>query len=60
MNKTKRRKLLQQLHQILADEPGGVVLFGSNMIYAHSKRIDYRWLPKTSYTFNLHRIKMAK
>ena len=60
MNKTKRRKLLQQLHQLLADEPGGVVLFGSNMIYAHSKRIDYRWLPKTSYTFNLHRIKMAK
>jgi peptide/nickel transport system substrate-binding protein len=60
MDQKKRAKLLKQLHHYLRTPSSGAVLFGSNMIYAHSDRIDYNWLPMDAFIFNLHRIKMVK
>ena len=60
MDQKKRTKLLKQLHHYLRTPSSGAVLFGSNMIYAHSDRVDYNWLPMDAFIFNLHRIKMAR
>ncbi len=60
MDQKKRLKLLKQLHHHLRTPSSGAVLFGSNMIYAHSDRVDYNWLPMDTFIFNLHRIKMVR
>jgi len=60
MDKAKRIKLLYKLHSIMAEDAAGTILMGTNMIYAHSKRIDYKWLPHNSYIFNLQNIRMIR
>jgi len=60
MDQGKRLKLLQKLHGIMTEDAAGTILLGSNQIYAHSDRIEYRWAPMDAFTFNLHRIKMVR
>ncbi|NQU62721.1 MAG: hypothetical protein HQ517_00335, partial [SAR324 cluster bacterium] len=60
MDQDKRLQLLQKLHAIMTDDAVGTILFGSNQIYAHSDRIEYKWLPMEAFTFNLHLIKMVR
>jgi peptide/nickel transport system substrate-binding protein len=59
-NQEKRLAILNQIHQLLRDEPAGAILFGLNQIYAMRDRIDYSWLPMEAYLFYLHRIKVVK
>ena len=56
----KRLTLLNQIHQILREEPGGPILFGLNQIYAMRDRIEYSWLPNEAFLFYLNRIKIVK
>ena len=56
----KRLALLNKIHAILRQEPGGTILFGLNQIYAMTDRIEYSWLPKEAYLFYLQRIKVVK
>ncbi len=56
----KRLVLLNKIHELLRDEPGGSILFGLNQIYAHRDRIEYSWLPMEAYIFQLYRIKVVK
>ena len=56
----KRLVIINQIHELLRLEPSGSILFGLNQIYAYQDRIDYLWLPKNSYLFSLHRIKIVK
>jgi peptide/nickel transport system substrate-binding protein len=56
----KRLALLNQIHELLRDEPAGTILFGLNQIYAMQDRIDYSWLPMEAYLFYLHRIEITK
>jgi peptide/nickel transport system substrate-binding protein len=60
MNRRKRLAILNKINRIWLDDPGSVILFGLNMVYAMSDRIDYTWVPKTSYLFNLGSIKIVK
>jgi len=60
MNTKKRLAILKRIHQLQEEEPGGVVLFGLNEIYAMTNRIDYNWLPRTDNVYNLYRIKVLK
>ena len=48
MNPKKRLKILKQLYQATRVEVGAPALFGLNMIYAMTDRIDYDWVPGTS------------
>ncbi len=59
MDQGKRVKLLAKIHEYLRTPAVGPILFGTNMIYAHSARIDYNWAPLDAFIFNLHRIKMV-
>jgi peptide/nickel transport system substrate-binding protein len=59
-NQEKRLAILNQIHQLLRDEPAGAILFGLNQIYAMRDRIEYSWLPMEAYLFYLHRIKVVK
>ena len=59
-DKDKRLALLNKIHQILREEPGGPILFGLNQIYAMSDRIEYSWLPMEAFLFYLNRIKVIK
>ena len=59
-DKDKRLALLNKIHQILREEPGGAILFGLNQIYAMSDRMEYSWLPMEAYLFYLHRINVIK
>jgi peptide/nickel transport system substrate-binding protein len=56
----KRLALINQLHEVLREEPSAPVLFGLNQIYAHRDRIEYSWLPMEAYLFTLGRIKVVK
>ena len=56
----KRLALINQLHEILREEPSAPILFGLNQIYAHRDRIEYSWLPMEAYLFTLNRIKVVK
>lgn len=60
MNKRRRLAILNKINRIWLEDPGSVILFGLNMVYAMSDRIDYTWVPKTSYLFNLGSIKIIK
>jgi len=59
-DQTKRLDILNRLHGVLREETGGPVLFGLNQIYAHRDRIEYTWLPRESFLFNLERIRIVK
>lgn len=60
MNRDKRLVILKKIHKLLGDPSGGPVLLGTNMIYAHSSRIDYLWQPHGAFPYGLHRIKIVK
>jgi peptide/nickel transport system substrate-binding protein len=59
-DREKRLAILNQIHELLRDEPAGAILFGLNQIYAMQDRIDYTWLPREAYLFYLQRITIAK
>jgi peptide/nickel transport system substrate-binding protein len=56
----KRLAIINQLHELLREEPAGTILFGLNVIYAMRDRIEYSWLPMEAYLFYLNRIKVVK
>ncbi len=56
----KRAAILKSIHNILADDAIGCILFGQNMIYGMSDRIDYTWTPNEAFLFNVQMIKMKK
>ena len=56
----KRLAIINQIHELLREEPAGAILFGLNVIYAMQDRIEYSWLPMEAYLFYLNRIKVVK
>ncbi len=60
LDRSKRLAILKKIHGIMAYDAVGTYLFGLNMIYAMSDRIDYTWTPKEPFLFNLHTIKVVK
>jgi peptide/nickel transport system substrate-binding protein len=56
----KRKALLKELHAIMTEDAVGAILFGLNMIYATTDRIEYNWTPDEAYMVNLHMIKIVK
>ena len=56
----KRLKLIARYHELNFDDPGSFALFGLDMIYAMSKRIEYTWVPNESFVFNVQSIKIVK
>lgn len=56
----KRLAILKQIHGILAYDSIGIVMFGLNMIYAMTDRIEYTWTPHEAFVFNVHTIKIVK
>lgn len=60
MDQNKRLEILNRIHELLREEPGGAILFGLNQIYAMRDRIDYTWLPKEAFLFYLQRIRIVK
>ena len=60
LNQEKRLAILNQIHVLLRDEPGGAILFGLNQIYAMQDRIEYSWLPMEANVYYLHRLKVVK
>jgi peptide/nickel transport system substrate-binding protein len=60
VNESKRLTILKRIHKYIIDEPSGVPLFGLNMIYAHSDRITYDWVPGQPLVFHLQNIKVLK
>jgi peptide/nickel transport system substrate-binding protein len=56
----KRKAILTKLHEIMSDDAVGAILFGLNMIYATTDRIEYNWTPDEAYKVNLHTIKIVK
>jgi len=56
----KRLELLNKIHAILSEDAVGQILFGLNMIYATSDRIQYTWTPDEAFLFNVHTIQLVK
>lgn len=56
IDEIKRAAMLKRIHNILAEDAVGCILFGQNMIYGMSDRIDYTWTPHEAFLFNLHMI----
>lgn len=59
-DETKRLAILRKIQGLLIKEPGSLKLFGVNMIYAMSDRIDYTWVPRTIMPCGLAEIKILK
>jgi peptide/nickel transport system substrate-binding protein len=59
-DKDKRLAILNELHKILDKERANTSLFGLNQIYAMTSRIEYQWLPKEAFLFNLNSIKIVE
>ncbi len=60
MDKAKRAELIRQIHEIMEYDAIGTRLFGLNMIYGMSDRVDYTWTPKEPYYPHLQRIQLLK
>lgn len=60
MDPAKRADLIAQIHEIMSYDAVGAILFGLNMIYGMSDRIDYTWTPKEAYYPHLQTIKIIK
>ena len=60
MDKAKRADLIAQIHDIMGYDAVGALLFGLNMIYGMSDRVDYTWTPKEAYYPHLQTIKIIK
>jgi peptide/nickel transport system substrate-binding protein len=59
LDEEKRRTILQQIHEVMIDDPGSTLLFGLNMIYAMSDRIEYSWTPNEAFLFNAYTIRVV-
>jgi peptide/nickel transport system substrate-binding protein len=60
MDPAKRLEYLAGIHKIWVEDPGSVVLFGLDMIYAMQKRIDFEWTPNEPNLANVHNIKITE
>ncbi len=60
MDKAKRADLIRQIQDIMSYDAIGAILYGQNMIYGMSDRVDYTWTPKEAYFPHLQRIKILK
>ncbi|MBU1195695.1 MAG: ABC transporter substrate-binding protein [Proteobacteria bacterium] len=60
MNAEKRKELLAKIHKIWVDDPGSIVLFGLDLIYAMRSKIEYNWTPNEVYPNNFQNIKIIK
>ena len=60
MDKAKRAAIIKQIHEIMTYDAVGSLLFGLNMIYGMSDRVDYTWTPKEAYYPHLQTIKIVK
>lgn len=58
IDEEKRYKIVNQIYQILYNDPPFVPLFGTPMIYATTARIEYTWVNKVNRLFNLWEIKI--
>jgi peptide/nickel transport system substrate-binding protein len=56
----KRKAILKELHAMMTEDAVGAILFGLNMIYATTDRIEYNWTPDEAFKSNLHTIKVVK
>lgn len=57
-DKPKRKALIEQIYQLLHQDPAFVPLFGLKAIYALGKRIDYNWTKYYPYAENLCTIRL--
>jgi peptide/nickel transport system substrate-binding protein len=60
MDEAKRIKILKKIHKIIRSPSIGIILMGTNQIYAHSDRIEYTWIPHSAFPYHLELIKMVK
>lgn len=58
LDERKRKTILKKIHGYLRSDPEYTPLFGLNMIYAMSDRIDYTWPTKSRELTALHNIKI--
>ena len=56
----KRKAILKEIHEIMTEDAVGAILFGLDMVYATTDRIEYNWTPDEAYKVNLHLIKIVK
>ncbi len=56
----KRAGLLKKIHEMMLEHPSGTNLYGLNMLYATSDRVEYNWTPQEAFIFNLHFVKVLK
>jgi len=59
LDEEKRRAILQQIHEVMIDDPGSTLLFGLNMIYAMNDRIEYSWTPNEAFLFNVYTMRVV-
>ena len=59
IDEKKRYQVVNQIYQIMYEDPPYVPLFGTPMIYATTDRIEYTWVNKVNRLFNLWEIKMV-
>ncbi len=60
MDPEKRLEQLAKIHKIWADDPGSIVLFGLDMIYAMRNRIEFNWTPNEPYPVHFQNLKIVK
>ena len=60
MDEARRISMLKRIHQILMEDGAGAALFGLNLIYAHSDRIDYTWWGTSIKPYGLARTQIVK
>jgi ABC-type transport system substrate-binding protein len=60
MDHETRLEQLAEIHKIWVEDPGSIVLFGLDMIYAMRNRIDFSWTPNEPNLANVHKIKIVK
>lgn len=58
IDEKKRYQVVNQIYQIMYEDPPYVPLFGTPMIYATTDRIEYTWVNKVNRLFNLWEIKI--
>lgn len=56
----KRLKLLRKIHDLILEDGDGIILYGLNMIYATSDRVDFSWTPEEAILLNLDTVKLLK
>ncbi len=56
----KRAGMLKKIHEIILEYTSNTSLYGLNMIYATSDRVEYNWTPQEAFIFNLQFVKVLK